>query len=131
MSINPVQPANFVSSEPPDRSDGRGANTAPSPEAHAVAPDSGSLAKTGNQAPQDAANIRESPQDEVQVQRDGQLNGEIVIKYLDGGGQVILQVPSSQVLNLNRSIAHDFEHRVESRPKSGAPQLRPEEEHTA
>ncbi|HVN18411.1 MAG TPA: hypothetical protein VMU05_06545 [Dongiaceae bacterium] len=42
--------------------------------------------------------------DEVQVQQDSQTDGRIVIRYLDHSGDVILQVPSSQVLGLARAI---------------------------
>ena len=35
--------------------------------------------------------------------------GAIVIRYLDAHGNVVLQVPSSQVLELARSIRQDLE----------------------
>jgi len=49
----------------------------------------------------------ESLEDEVQVQRDSST-GAIVIKYLDQAGNVVLQVPSSQVLSLARAIEKDL-----------------------
>jgi len=63
------------------------------------------------QAPQAA----ELPQDEVQVQRDTDGNGQIVIRYLDHSGQVILQVPSSQVLGLARAIEQALEKQTKDR----------------
>lgn len=57
----------------------------------------------GHPSPSSAA-LTELPEDEVQVQRDSGAGGEIVIKYLDQSGTVILQVPSSQVLEVARAI---------------------------
>jgi biopolymer transport protein ExbD len=55
----------------------------------------------------------ELPQDEVQVQRDSQ--NQIVIKYLDGSGRVIFQVPSSQIVALQRAIEQALEDQVQRR----------------
>lgn len=52
-------------------------------------------------------------EDAVQVQRDGQ--DQIVIKYLDKEGRLVLQVPSSQVLGLQKAIERALEDQ-ESRP---------------
>jgi uncharacterized FlaG/YvyC family protein len=49
------------------------------------------------------------------VQRDDESNGQIVIKYLDHSGQVILQIPSSQVLGLARAIEKTFEEQASHR----------------
>jgi len=57
----------------------------------------------------------ELPRDEVQVQRDTESNGQIVIRYLDQSGQVILQVPSSQVLGLARAIEQALEKQAKDR----------------
>lgn len=46
----------------------------------------------------------EMPQDEVQVQRANDGSGDIVIRYMDPHGNLILQIPSSQVLGLARAI---------------------------
>lgn len=127
MSINPVQPADSFLPQP-GRFDSWDAGASSAQSAHDVAPDSGALAKTELRRAHDSTPSQEMPQDEVQVQREGEPNGEIVIKYLDRGGQVILQVPSSQVLGLARSIAHDLESGAEDHPEAGAPQVRAEQE---
>lgn len=57
----------------------------------------------------------ETPRDAVQVQRDDESNGQIVIKYLDHSGQVILQIPSSQVLSLARAIEKALEEQASHR----------------
>ncbi len=59
-------------------------------------------------------------QDEVQVQRDQGTNGEIVIRYVDHSGNLILQVPSSQVLGMMRSIGQDFEEAAARRTTAPA-----------
>ncbi len=56
----------------------------------------------------------ELPQDEVQVQRDPAGSGQIVIRYLDSKGNLILQVPSSQLLGLARSIQETLSAQAKS-----------------
>ncbi len=51
----------------------------------------------------------EMPRDEVQVQRTNDGSGDIVIRYMDPHGNLILQIPSSQVLALARAIERTFE----------------------
>jgi uncharacterized FlaG/YvyC family protein len=53
-------------------------------------------------------------QDEVRVQRDSGVNSQIVIKYLDSKGNLILQIPSSQVLGLARAIEQALEDGAQS-----------------
>lgn len=53
----------------------------------------------------------EGPQDEVEVQRDSGADGEIVIRYLNQSGNVILQVPSSEVLGMARAAEQDLERK--------------------
>jgi len=60
------------------------------------------------------------PQDEVEVQRDSAANDEIVIKYMDHSGNVILQVPSSQVLGVTRAIDQDFQREQRLRANTSA-----------
>lgn len=43
------------------------------------------------------------------MQRDSATNGEIVIRYLDQRGNLILQVPSSEVLGVTRGIDQALE----------------------
>ena len=73
--------------------------------------DSGSAPKPETPVVQASAPVVEIPQDEVEVQRDSQANNEIVIRYVDGSGNLILQVPSSEVLNLARAIAQTFQQK--------------------
>lgn len=88
----------------------------PSPvRARAQQPDSGTLPKQNIRVPGNAAASFEMHQDEVQVQRDSETNGVIVIKYLDHSGSVVLQVPSPQVLGIMRAIDQDFAEKAKAR----------------
>ena len=124
MSINPVpgigpaDDARFAAANP------RSAQSRPSAPAAAESsqPDPGTSPKQEPRIPQNAAASLEMPQDEVQVQRDGGTNGEIVIRYVDRSGDVILQVPSSQVLGMTRAIDEDFQQAARARENAGATQ---------
>jgi len=48
-------------------------------------------------------------EDEVQLQRDSDLENQLIVRYVDGSGNLILQVPAAQVLNLERAIAAEFQ----------------------
>ncbi len=65
----------------------------------------------------------ETPKDEVQVQRDESGDGQIVIKYLDKSGQVILQIPTSQVLALARAIERALDAQASFPGGAKQPQL--------
>ena len=55
---------------------------------------------------------------EVQVQRDSERSDVIVIKYLDRSGNLILQMPSSQVLHLAQAIEKALEQDAQKRTAS-------------
>jgi len=91
---------------------------------HARTPEPQGPPTQPNSGPEPRQEIRHQPQtsetseivkDEVQVQRDGESNGQIVIRYLDHAGQVILQVPSSQILGLARAIERALEEQATRR----------------
>lgn len=108
MSINPVEAiAHGVEAQATPRN--LRPNQARDVAAAASAPDPGSRPNQEVDIPQNHYASREIPQDEVQVQRDGGTNGEIVIRYVDASGDVILQVPSSELLGMARAIAGDFQ----------------------
>jgi hypothetical protein len=91
-----------------------------------AAPCAGSISGT-NPKPeiasvQNETHSLEASRDEVQVQQDGG-DGKIVIRYLDGSGNVILQIPSSQLLGLSRAIgeALDEQAKIRSSAHSSEP----------
>ena len=117
MSINPVQGIEAVNEAQlaetnlpprPSRSSAEEVKTSadpipgtsPSPEVHGS---------------QNVPASPEVPQDEVQVQRDPGVDDEIVIKYVDHSGDLILQIPSSQVLGVAHAISRDFEQEAKAR----------------
>jgi hypothetical protein len=115
MSINPVQniePApSFVTHNSP------GAQSPTPAPPRKVQPDSGTLPDPEPGESQTVSSLPEAAEDEVQVQRDSQNNGEIVVRYVDHAGNLILQVPTEQVLNVTRSIEADLERAQQSRAK--------------
>ena len=82
-------------------------------------PNPGTVPGPETRIPQTVSASPELPQDEVQVQRDSDVDDEIVIKYVDHSGNLILQVPSSEVLGLARAIGQDFQQQAKARAASG------------
>ncbi|MBZ5679073.1 MAG: flagellar protein FlaG [Acidobacteriia bacterium] len=81
----------------------------------------GTPSKQENPVPRNAPAARELPEDEVQVQRDPQIGNMIIIKYVDGSsGQLILQVPSEQVVNVARGIYEDLQQQTRSQSAKSA-----------
>lgn len=109
MSINPVPAIGPVSDgqSADARSDPRQQPASAASGTEIAQPDPGTQPNQETRIPQNVSESNDLPQDEVQVQRDTETT-EIVIKYLDRSGSVILQVPSSQVLALAHAIAQDF-----------------------
>ena len=83
---------------------------------NSIPPDSGPLPIRQTNVPPSRKKSVELPQDEVQVQRDSQ--NQIVIKYLDGSGRVIFQVPSSQIVALQQAIEQALGDQAQRRPSA-------------
>lgn len=62
----------------------------------------------------------QTAQDEVEVQQGSQTDGRIVVKYLDPSGNLILQIPSSQVLGLARAIDQALNEQQKTRASESA-----------
>jgi uncharacterized FlaG/YvyC family protein len=104
MSINPVSatiPNDFAPDSTPR---GRGQSSAAAEKQVEMEPRPNREIR--KQQPEPVST--ELAEDEVQVQRDPAGSGQIVIKYLDSKGNLILQVPSPQVLGLARAIEESF-----------------------
>jgi hypothetical protein len=110
MSINPVPPIPTTPEASAGDTNVRPAATSPptSAEDSFSHPDSGDAPKQELRSPQSTPATSEIPSDEVQVQRDSATE-EIVIKYVDRSGNVILQVPSSEVLDVARVIDQNLQ----------------------
>lgn len=112
MSIGPVQSPGADGGTQSADANVRSARSqpAPAPAPAQEQPDSATVQKQEIQHAQNVAAESERLQDVVQVQRDSQLADQIIIKYMDQTtGQMILQVPSTQVLGVARGIAQDFQ----------------------
>jgi hypothetical protein len=119
MSINPVSAIETTSAA--QFADAPQKRASATPEASSVRPDPRSLPKQKEVSAQASAASTEVGQDEVQVQRDRETNGEVVIRYLDHSGNLIVQVPSSQMLGMTRAIDQDFQARAKVRENEAAP----------
>lgn len=87
-------------------------------------PDAGMPPKQETPAPKSAPEAAEFPEDEVQLQQDSEIKGQVVIRYLDkANGQVVLQVPSEQVLAVDRGIYDEF--RKQAAPPTEGTKPRP------
>ena len=87
----------------------RGASPDPGPVRR---PDSGTRLIQESHSAKLSATRPEMLQDEVQVQRTNDGRGDIVIRYVDPHGNLILQIPSSQLLGLARAIDHALEEQA-------------------
>ncbi len=114
MSIGPVQNLGSVSQEPSAKANPPAERSQTSanqqePAEKTAQPETGTLPKQNETAVKNLPSPAELPQDEVQVQRDSQNRDEVVIKYLDKAtGDLILQVPSAEVLSVARGIYQEF-----------------------
>lgn len=112
MSISPVQDvnANPVTVERPNERVRWSSPTPAPPEQKAVELHLGPGAGD-SRTPQSTATLRvDSGAEEVEVQRDPLGSGQIVVRYLDKAtGDLILQVPSNQVLSVARGINQEFQ----------------------
>jgi|SRR5579871_577732 len=120
MSMNPVLSLTTVpemqSAQQPDVRLPRSGD--PQAEQPWTRPNLGTQPNRDSDVLQSNARSSEMPQDEVQVQRDSGGSGQIVIRYLDGSGNLILQVPSEQVLGLSRAIEEALNQQNKSRDTS-------------
>jgi hypothetical protein len=57
----------------------------------------------------DVSPASQLPEDEVQLQRDSGLQNELIVRYVDKTGNLILQVPAEQLLHFERAIAAEFQ----------------------
>ncbi len=115
MSINPVPGIVPVGEVAPGEGQPRArqSQSAPAPEPAVkteAPPDLGTPPKQERSSPEIAPAAAEFPQDEVQLQQDPQMKNQVIVRYLDKAtGDVVLQVPSAQVLAVARAIYEDFQ----------------------
>jgi hypothetical protein len=120
MSTYPVQAIETAKNSQLDSDNLRDLTVQPSVPSSGAA-NSGTSPKQETSQPNQASAFAEFPQDEVQVQRDSQTNGDIVIRYVDHLGDLVLQVPSSQVLGLARAIDQALNQEAKARSNAAVP----------
>lgn len=125
MSIGPVQNLGLVKEEPSASGVRQTGNSQPSAvpneiQKKVIQPGTGTQPKPEDLGGKNLPASAELPQDEVQVQRDSQIRDEVVIKYLDtASGDLILQVPSAEVLSVDRGIYQEFQQQAKVRDDAG------------
>ncbi|MFZ1158399.1 MAG: hypothetical protein WAO10_11495 [Candidatus Sulfotelmatobacter sp.] len=125
MSIGPVQNLGPVTeapsakvSPPVERSQTTASQHDPAEEI--AQPETGTLPKQKELGVKNLSSPAQLPQDEVQVQRDSQIKDEVIIKYLNTAtGDLILQVPSAEVLSVDRGIYQEFQQQAKVRENAG------------
>jgi hypothetical protein len=108
MSIAPVSSPQIEASEQAENAGVRSGSiqTHPAAEAQAVnRPVSGSAPKQQSAATRNVPATYDLPQDVVEVHQDPQIKNQIIVQYLDRSKNLILQVPSSGELTVERGIA--------------------------
>lgn len=122
MSMNPVPATGSIDlAVAADAAVRKNSSCAPQPEKATGPPDLGNNPKEEIRATQSDSTSAPMRRDEVRVQRDEETNGQIVIKYMDAAGNLILQIPSSQVLGLARAIDQALQEQAqEELRKSGS-----------
>ncbi len=113
MSIAPVQSFPPAKSEPSDAGNVRPSQSPARPVPESVAeparPVSAVLPKQEKAVPQSVPANYALPEDVVEVHQDPESKDQ-VIEYLDKSRNVVLQVPSSQELSVERGIAQELQH---------------------
>jgi len=80
----------------------------------------GSLPKQEVSPATNVASTYELPQDVVEVHQDSQVKDQLIVQYLDKAKNVVLQVPSSQELGVERGIAQDLQQSARLRAADSA-----------
>jgi len=113
MSINPVPAVGPVDGPPVGEAQPRIRQSQPDPAIQpartVTLPDVGTPPKQETSPANKTPEAVEFPEDEVQLQQDSEIKGQVIVQYLDkANGQVVLQVPSEQVLAVDRGIYDEF-----------------------
>ena|ERR1700690_4404423 len=103
MSIAPVQSFPPAKTEQSDNARVR-PNQSPAAQPVSVA-----LPKQEKSIPKNVPLTFELPKDVVEVHEDPESKNQVITQYLDKAKNVVLQVPSSEELSVERGIAQEFQ----------------------
>ena len=105
INLSSIGAAASVDAELPKRQRSSG----PSPETpEQVQPISGTVSRQEAPGANAAPTVTQQPEDEVELQRDSELENQLIVRYVDKAGNLVLQVPAEQLLNVERAIAQEF-----------------------
>jgi hypothetical protein len=114
MSIGPIQsfpPAESAQAVNPSeglsRAEARPESGVTAEEA--AKPVSGTLPKQETSTVKNVPSTYELPEDVVEVHQDPETKDRVIIQYLDQAKNVVLQVPSTEELSVERGIAQDLQ----------------------
>lgn len=119
MSIGPIE-----SFPPPASTQSEnvsvGVGTAPGHSVAATAqqtsqPVSGTLSKQEKSVAKNVPEAYEVPEDVVEVHQDPDIKNQVIIEYLDKAKDIVLQVPSTEELSVERGIAAEFQQAAKLR----------------
>jgi len=119
MSIAPVQSFPPARSEQPENAGLRSGQTlvrpVVKPAEEPVQAVSGILPKQEESITRNVPSPYEAAPDVVELHQDPEIKDQIIIQYLDQAKNVILQVPSNEELNVERSITQEFQQAAKLR----------------
>jgi|SRR5208282_3148036 len=124
MSIAPVQGFPTLSSDQPEPTSVRAGYTqtkaTTNPAEEPTQPVSGISQKEKSPAAKIVPVTYELPPDVVEVHQDPQLKSQVIVEYLDRSKNVVLQIPSTQELDVERGIAQEVQAAAKLRAKAQA-----------
>jgi len=118
MSIGPIEsfpPAKSAQAVTPSVGSSRVETGPDSGAAEAAQPVSGTLPKQETSIAKNVPVTYELPEDVVEVHQDPDIKDQVIIEYLGNSKNVVLQVPSSEELSVERGIAQEFQQAAKVR----------------
>ena len=108
MSIAPIDSFSAVSNQQLENANAS-SGSAQSRSQQSAAPVSGTLPEQESSVATNVPSAYKLPEDVVEVHQDPDIKGQIIVQYLDQTGSVIVQVPNTEELSVERGIAEEFE----------------------
>jgi len=110
MSISPVKDISNVPEGPTSLQSARHPGQPHAGVAgHPIPPGSGNSPRPEIHVANDGSAALSRPEDEVQLQHDTELKNRLIVEYVDKSGKIVVQVPSEQMLRLERAIAEELQ----------------------
>jgi hypothetical protein len=120
MSIAPIEGISATRTEQVEQASVGSGNSQSRPEPSAPTVSGNSPEQESSVAKNDRSTY-ELPVDVVEVHQDPDIKNQIIVQYLNPTGGVIMQVPSTQELSVERGIAQEFQESAKLRAVGTAP----------